>query len=290
MPVYIPRSDPWYLTGAGLACATAVSVTAFAAYKYAAVWKFALHPVFNSIGLGLMALGILEQGNRITPLVHVGLMAAAALCFFLGWLFMFLQHREGGKSHFATESPWWHKAHVYMGYALLACWLTQVAGGIAKYMKLPEKSVKWHGILAHVMFTIKVPQFAIAAIMSLWVEPSSPQPASGSRSHPTAKDTFADRHISEFLFILLFCMLYVAVMIAFFKVGVRVESSTALKGTAGGAPGSESQSAADYYNVEGQSVGHVSDDAASSPRPEGESRSLLGTGDNGKAGAAGTTS
>ncbi|CAD7954141.1 unnamed protein product [Amoebophrya sp. A120] len=130
------------------------------------------------------------------------------LGIFLGWLFMYLQHAEKGASHFAKDSPWWHQVHVYLGYSLLICWLIQIAGGVLKYTSLPKRGVvKWHGILAQVMFALKQPQFIIAAVMSLWT---------GSQVHPDSG------HYSEVLFSFLFIGMYAAVMGAFYYAGERI--------------------------------------------------------------------
>lgn len=72
---------------------------------------------------------------------------------------MFLQHRKGGRSHLAADSPVTHRMHVYGGYLLLSCWLLQIGGGLAKWGRYPKKSVPWHGVLAQ----------GILSLTFLWV-------------------------------------------------------------------------------------------------------------------------
>ncbi|CAD7938181.1 unnamed protein product [Amoebophrya sp. A25] len=173
MAVAIPRSSPLYLASASISAAVALAVIAFVAVKYQKVVLFMLHPVFMVLGVALMSMGILEQGSGGGK-VHVWLQQGAALSFFLGWLFMYLQHEKAGVSHFAAKSPWWHKVHVYLGYTLVILWIVQIAGGVMKYGNLPTKSVKWHGILGQIMYALKLPMFLLAAVMSLWSS-SGPQ-------------------------------------------------------------------------------------------------------------------
>lgn len=68
---------------------------------------------------------------------------------------------------FARHTPQTRLVHVWTGYLALVCWLTQIAGGLAKFSNLPQKSVRWHGTLATVVFSLTCAAPTLASFITL---------------------------------------------------------------------------------------------------------------------------
>lgn len=120
-------------------------------------WPFWAHPICMTLSFAVfMPLGLLTYFTgklNGTPReesrgIHALFMGLSALFAFLGWLCIFISHRnkDPPASHFAVDSPTGNQIHVWCGYSALLGVVIQATSGIIKRVNAGTPMLKWHGL------------------------------------------------------------------------------------------------------------------------------------------------